>query len=394
MPSPKWSPPPIYDAARRALPLLYLAAAWPSPIPAAAALALLALELKPLARLHTPALLLHYAIAALLPQPFSLAFAAALIPLLHIAKTKDNTLPWYAHLLIFAAATASSPSLAPALAYTAAETIWYYVKFARDKPAVETPGRLETVAGRPLAYRLKIKTGVPAQAQLPDGKTVYVNGEAAFDVRLRFDAAGVYAPAITLTYTSPTKTVTYRRRLRHPPIYVIPRVRAAVELGVRLVAGHVEEVAGVREYVPGDPLRRLHWKKMAKILKPAVKMLEGRAAGEMRIAALLYATTPKAMDKVLETLAGAVATALTRAEKTEIHAITRRGVIRVEAHRRNYREAMEKLVALAEALDAKPAPAYADLAGLLPRQVPPKADLLIGERPLAKPLCRGDCILV
>jgi|GEM_PF-5997602 hypothetical protein len=123
MPSPRWSPPPIYDAARRALPLLYLAAAWPSPIPAAAALALLALELKPLARLHTPALLLHYAATALLPPPISPAFAAALIPLLHIAKTKDNTLPWYAHLLIFAAATASSPSLAPALAYTAAETI-------------------------------------------------------------------------------------------------------------------------------------------------------------------------------------------------------------------------------------------------------------------------------
>jgi len=155
----------------------------------------------------------------------------------------------------------------------------------------------------------------------------------------------------------------------------------------------VEEVAGVREYVPGDLLRRFTG-KMAKILKPAVKILEGRAAGELRIAALLYATTPKAMDKVLEALAGAVATALTRAEKTEVLAITRRGVIRVEAQRRNYREAMEKLVALAEALDAKPAPAYADLAGLLPRQEPPKADLLIGERPLAKPLCRGDCILV
>ena len=62
----------------------------------------------------------------------------------------------------------------------------------------------------------------PAQAQLPDGRTVYVNGEAAFDVRLRLDTAGLYAPAITLTYTSPTKTATYRRKLRHPPIYVIP----------------------------------------------------------------------------------------------------------------------------------------------------------------------------
>jgi hypothetical protein len=44
-------------------------AAGPSPIPAVAALAILALELKHLARLHTPAMLLHYAVAALLPPP-------------------------------------------------------------------------------------------------------------------------------------------------------------------------------------------------------------------------------------------------------------------------------------------------------------------------------------
>jgi len=129
-------------------------------------------------------------------------------------------------------------------------------------------------------------------------------------------------------------------------------------------------------------------------LKPAVKMLEGRAAGEMRIAALFYATTPKAMDRVLEALAGAVATALTRAEKTEILAITRRGVIRVEAQRRNYREAMEKLVALAEALDAKTAPAHADLAGNLPKQEPPQGRPPNRRAPLAKLLCRGDCIFV
>ena len=136
------------------------------------------------------------------------------------------------------------------------------MKFARDKPALETPSKLEAVAGRPLAYRLKIKTGAPAQAQLPDGRTVYVNGEAAFDVRLRLDTAGLYTPAITLTYTSPTKTVTYRRRLRHPPIYVIPRARVDEELGARLVAGHVEEVAGgVRPRRPPQAAALEKWPK-------------------------------------------------------------------------------------------------------------------------------------
>jgi len=66
-----------------------------------------------------------------------------------------------------------------------------------------------------------------AQAQLPDGRTAYINGEVVLDVRLHFDTAGVYTPPITLTYTSPTTTVTFRRTLRHPPIYVIPRARAA-----------------------------------------------------------------------------------------------------------------------------------------------------------------------
>jgi hypothetical protein len=133
---------------------------------------------------------------------------------------------------------------------------------------------------------------------------------------------------------------------------------------------------------------------MAKILRPAVKVLEGRAAGEVRIAAVLYATGPKAMDTVLEALAGAVAAALTRAERVEVLAITRRGIHRVEVQRGAYREAMERLVALAEALDARPAPAYVDLAGLLPKQEPPEADLLIGERALARPLCKRECLLV
>lgn len=394
MPSPRWSPPPIYDAARKALPLLYLAAAWPNLPAVAAAAALFALELKPLARLHTAALLLHYAVAALLPPPATAAFATALIPLLHAAKTRDNSLRWHVHLLVFALATAFSPALAPALLYTLAEAAWYHARFARDRPAVEAPRRLEAVAGRPLTYRLRIKTGAPAVVDLPEGRSVNVDGEAAVDVKALFDTAGLYAPRLVFTYVSPTGTVVYRRAVRHPPIYVMPRARAAVDLGARLVSGVPEEVSGAREYAPGDPLRRLHWKKMAKIAKPVVKILEGRAAGEPRIAALLYATTPKALDRVLEALAGAVAAALTRAEKVEVIAITRRGTERVEARRSNYRDAVERLIAVAEPLDASPAPAYADLAGLLPRAEPPEADILIGERPLARPLCRRNCLLV
>lgn len=245
-----------YQLARIASPAVYIAVGWPNLAPIIAALILQALELTVLRRVHTPAVYGHYAVISLMPPPASLIFAVLLIPVLHVAKMADNAADWKAHVLAAAVATFANIQLVPLLAYALGEAVWYYAKFAADKPIVKIGGRLEAVAGRALTYEIEIRVKGPAIAKLPDGRVVHVKNYARETVKIKFDAAGVYKPSLLLTYVSPTRAVKFTRQAAHPPIYVIPRFRAAVEIGERILAGiEPEEVAGAREYVPGDPLR-------------------------------------------------------------------------------------------------------------------------------------------
>jgi len=62
------------------------------------------------------------------------------------------------------------------------------------------------------------------------------------------------------------------RRYRLPPV-LLPGHRKYQPGGVALAStvGDAEEFVSLREYRPGDPLRRIHWKSWAKIGKPIVK---------------------------------------------------------------------------------------------------------------------------
>ena len=387
MPSTRWNPPPIYKAARRVAPLAYIAVAWPDAVATAAAVILLVLENTALRKTHTAAIILHYAAISLMPPPQALALATALIPLLHWAKKADNETSWVIHTAIFTAAALAKPELLPALAYTITEAAWYITKFAVLKPRAEAPGKLEAVAGASITYKLTITTGAPALARLPDGNELEIQEKAEVEINTKFETAGVYTPEITILYTNPTHTVKFKKTAKHPPIYVTPRYRQALEIGQKTIAGAVEEVTGAREYTPGDPLRRIHWKKTEKLQKPVIKLLEGTAAGELKIAAVLYATTPKNLDRVLEAVATATATALAKTQNVEIYALTRHGTHKIKADRKTYQEAIEKLVALSEPLHIDATPLY-DYANTLPKAIPPPADVLIGEKPFIKPLCK------
>ncbi len=391
----RWSPQRIYEAARRVAPLLYLTLGWPDSLIIAVALALFALENSLLRRVHTPALFLHLAAVSLLPWQYGLIVAVLLTPFFHLAKKLDNVLDWRVHLPLLALASIARPQITPVFLYTIGEVVWYLAKFARDKPRVKPLGKLEAVAGRPFVYRLEIKTSAPALVKLPDGSTVTVNSISVVEARAKFDTAGVYTPPLEFTYVNATRTVRFQRVLKHPPIYVLPRYRRALELGEKLVVGLVEEVTGVREYQPGDSLRQLHWKKMLKIQKPVVKLLEGRRDEVMKVGALLYASTPKSLDRVLEALIAVVATTLTRSDAVEVFLVTRRGVDAVKVDRRNFKAAMEKAVSLGEALDSRVFLAR-DYAGLIPQLALQPLDVIIGERALVAPLCKPGtyCIYI
>ena len=61
---------------------------------------------------------------------------------------------------------------------------------------------------------------------------------------------------------------------RHPmPVFELPGNMKYQSGGVSLASsvGESEEFVALREYRPGDPLRRMHWKRFAKLGKPIVK---------------------------------------------------------------------------------------------------------------------------
>ncbi|MEM4439293.1 MAG: DUF58 domain-containing protein, partial [Pyrobaculum sp.] len=138
----------------------------------------------------------------------------------------------------------------------------------------------------------------------------------------------------------------------------------------------------------------IHWKKTAKLLRLVVKVLEGVVSETPKISVLLYATNAKALDRVLERTASILAASLTKAKEVEVIAFTRRGAKIYKASPGNYREIVEKLIEEAEVLDVEIKPAI-DYARVFPK-LELGADLLIGEKALAKPLCAqtARCVCV
>ena len=71
---------------------------------------------------------------------------------------------------------------------------------------------------------------------------------------------------------SPQSVLVLPRRYRLPPI-TLPGQRRYQPGGVALAAssGDSEEFFGLRDYQPGDPMQRIHWKSFARVGQPIVK---------------------------------------------------------------------------------------------------------------------------
>ena len=74
------------------------------------------------------------------------------------------------------------------------------------------------------------------------------------------------------TITSPQSVLVLPKRYHLPPVN-LPGTRRYQPGGVALASsvGDSEEFLSMRDYRPGDPLRRIHWKSWAKTDKPIVK---------------------------------------------------------------------------------------------------------------------------
>ncbi len=84
------------------------------------------------------------------------------------------------------------------------------------------------------------------------------------------DPFGLFRSSATIT--SPQSVLVLPKRYHLPPIN-LPGTRRYQPGGVALASsvGDSEEFLSMRDYRPGDPLRRIHWKSWAKTDKPIVK---------------------------------------------------------------------------------------------------------------------------
>jgi len=121
------------------------------------------------------------------------------------------------------------------------------------------------------------------RAEVPDlapGETRELRFELTPRRRGRIDLAGLTlgrADPLGLVrglvrVPAPARLVALPRRYRLPPL-VLPGRRKYQQGGVSLAAsiGDSEEFLALRDYRPGDPLQRVHWKSYARTGRPVVK---------------------------------------------------------------------------------------------------------------------------
>ncbi len=111
------------------------------------------------------------------------------------------------------------------------------------------------------------------------------------------DPLGLFKACVTLTL--PQSVLILPKRYQLPPIQ-LPGSRRYQSGGVALTSsvGDSEEFRGLREYRPGDPQRKIHWKSWAKVGKPIVK--EEQEEYFVRHALILDTFQTEAHSEILE----------------------------------------------------------------------------------------------
>jgi uncharacterized protein (DUF58 family) len=111
------------------------------------------------------------------------------------------------------------------------------------------------------------------------------------------DPLGLFHACVTLPL--PQSVLILPKRYQLPPIH-LPGARRHQSGGVALATsvGDSEELRGLREYRPGDPTRKIHWKSWAKVGKPIVK--EEQDEYFVRHALILDTFQPESYSEILE----------------------------------------------------------------------------------------------
>ncbi len=162
-----------------------------------------------------------------------------------------------------------------------------------------------------------------------------------------------------------------------------------------------EDIREVREYLPGDPIRRLHWKKSAKLNRLIIKLLQGSGLTGP-IILLSYATSPPTLvDRVGEALVYLTAELLTIIPRIDVISVNRDGeATNYVLSRDNYFEIIERALGEIENLNVRLVGGgdYADVLSTIKYSIPLRIRggmvregvIVIGQGGLfVKPICNA-----
>ena len=391
-----------------------------------ASLVLLAINLATWGRgIDLELTLLGIAIVGLMQPLIGLAFSIPMTIILNSTlRITGNTRPWWVYAAALSASALASAALinpmralnyAAPLAYVTLTPLatWLTLKAARI--SLTPSRRLETIAGAPLDYGLTLTTRPRIKATLEfvgnEGLTINppklaINGQCTVKVRALYQLGGVRRPRLRVRLIDPRGLVTVERVIMHPPITVIPRLRAAAEYATamvrRLSPWGFEYVEETREYAPGDPVRRVHWKKTLKLRRLVVKVLR-QEVDELNIALVPYASNEETLDRVGEALILTIATALLSSRVVKVYVVDG-STEPLTITPRNLNDAITRLTGTLRNLNIKPVGGL-DTWGLLDRIRRDRLTLIngirdplivIGESTWTRSLCRtgSACLLI
>ena len=359
------------------------------------------------------------ALVSLVTPPINVALTAISTIVLDQALRLGNERPWQFYALPLTASVLLAAllrqfyiavSLAIPLFYVLAISLVSMVRFYTVTIELRPSRELRMNAGSELTYRLTVMTKPRVRAVIeiktPRGIKVshnrlYIDGEASVEATARYVLGGVKRPRLTITFSDLRGLVRVSRVVRHPGITVMPRARVAIQIARGLLAQvtlGAEDPHGVREYMPGDPIRRIYWKKSAKLNRLIIKLLHGRGlVGPIIL--LSYASSPVQVDRVSEFLVYLTVELLTRLPRVEVITLDRDGrVTNYVINRDNYFNVIEHILNSIENLNVKLIGGgdYADIlnivkysASLRITNVIKSDSVIIGQGLFIEPICKA-----
>ena len=357
------------------------------------------------------------ALVSLATPPINIVLTALSTILFDRALRLGNGKPWqfYALPLAISVLLATllrqfyiAASLAMPLLYVMAVSLVNVVRFYTTTIELRPDRELRMNAGSELTYSLTITTKPRARAVIEiktprsikvSHNKLHIDGEAKIEVTARYALGGVKRPRLTITFSDLRGLVRVSRVVRHPSITVIPRARAAMQLARGLLAQAAvgaEDLRELREYVPGDPIRRIYWKKSAKLNRLIIKLLQGQGlVGPIIL--LSYASGPVIVDRLGEVVVYLTAELLTRIPSIEVIALNRDGEItNYVISRDNYFSVIEHVLGSIENLNIKFVGGgdYADILSIIRYSISLRVEkiikrdaVIVGQGLFARPIC-------